>query len=338
MRQRVQRVLLLTDDDTTPAWTADEIYISHRMTEMMVNGLREQGYELQVLPVLDSLAPLDDYDPRDWLVFNWVEEFDGRPWPEPYIAEQLAARGFTFTGSTAEIIRLTHRRAEIKERLRAAGLPVLPSAVLTEARAREWTMYPAIVKGLSQHASVGITGDSIVDTPEALATRIAWLRATLRDESLVEPFLDSREFHVAVWGNGHPEALPPMEIDYSIFAERRDRLYTYQWKFDLHSWGYKEMKTPCPAPADDPALRARLEDIALAAYRVAGLRDYGRMDMRMWGDEPVILDVNANPDLDSTSVHPIAASAMGLTYGEMAARIVGYAAERMRRRPPTADG
>jgi D-alanine-D-alanine ligase len=65
------------------------------------------------------------------------------------------------------------------------------------------------------------------------------------------------------------------------------------------------------------------------AYRATGLRDYGRMDIRMRGGEPMILDVNANPDLDPTSVHPIAAEAMGISYGQMAARIVEFAAERL---------
>ena len=60
-----------------------------------------------------------------------------------------------------------------------------------------------------------------------------------------------------------------------------------------------------------------------------GLRDYGRVDMRMLGDEPQILDVNANPDLDVTSVLPVSSRAVGLTYGEMINRIVQYAAARM---------
>jgi D-alanine-D-alanine ligase len=299
------------------------------MTELMVNGLREQQYEFDILPVLDDLSPLDQFDRREWLVFNWVEEFDGRPWPEAHIAEQLEQRGFAFTGASAETLRNTQHRDWIKERLKEAGLPVLPSRVLAEAEAGEWEMYPAIVKGLNQHASTGITGDSIVDTPEQLAARIAWLKRSLHDEALVEPFLDTREFHVAVLGNEPPEAMPPVELDYSVFPERRDRLYTVDWKFDLHSHGYQALQTPCPAPADDPALRARLEEIAVAAYQATGLRDYGRMDLRMQGDEPVILDVNANPDLDPTSVHPIAAEVMGLTYGQMVSRIVECAAARM---------
>jgi D-alanine-D-alanine ligase len=323
------RVLLLTDDDTHPSWTPDEVYVSRRMTELMVNGLREQNYELEVLPVREDLSPLDQYDRREWVIFNWVEDFDGRFNPEAYVAGQLEQRGFAFTGASSETLRCTQHRDWIKDRLSEAGLPVLPSAVLAEQEAGEWELYPAIVKGLNQHASTGITGDSIVDTPEQLAARIAWLKRTLDDQALVEPFLDTREFHVAVWGNEPPEAMPPAELDYSVFPERRDRLYTSDWKFDMHSDGYQALQTPCPAPTDDPALRARLEEIAVAAYQVTGLRDYGRMDLRMQGDTPMILDVNANPDLDPTSVHPMAAEVMGLSYGEMAARIVEFAAERL---------
>ena len=148
-------------------------------------------------------------------------------------------------------------------------------------------------------------------------------------DALVEPFLDSREFHVAVWGNDQPEALPPMELDYSIFSDMHDRLYTYEWKFDRSSVGFKDMKMPCPAPADRPDWQARLMAVAIEAYRAMGLRDYGRMDMRMLGDEPQILDVNANPDLDVTSVLPISSHAVGCSYGAMLDRIIGYAAGRM---------
>ena len=68
---------------------------------------------------------------------------------------------------------------------------------------------------------------------------------------------------------------------------------------------------------------------AVAAYRAIGLRDYARFDMRMLGDEPQILDVNANPELDPESVVLAGARAIGLNYGAMAARIVDFAAARM---------
>ncbi|MGH2524905.1 MAG: hypothetical protein ACRDH2_20550, partial [Anaerolineales bacterium] len=161
--------------------------------------------------------------------------------------------------------------------------------------------------------------------------RIAYLRQHFDDDALVEPFLDSREFQVAVWGNGQPEVLPPVEFDFSMFGDPRERLYTYEAKFDHASRAYNEIKMPCPAPADRPDWRARIEAVAVEAYRVVGLRDYGRFDMRMLGDEPQILDVNPNPDLDPVSVLPVSSSVLSLSFGQMVSRILTLAAERMPR-------
>jgi len=88
---------------------------------------------------------------------------------------------------------------------------------------------------------------------------------------------------------------------------------------------------PCPAPIDRPDWRARLETVAVAAYRALGLRDYARFDMRMLGDEPQILYVNVNPDLltDGRSVFVAAAKALGIGYGRMASKIIEFAAVRM---------
>jgi D-alanine-D-alanine ligase len=221
----------------------------------------------------------------------------------------------------------------VKRQLQAAALPTLPAIVLRHHEtASEWTTYPAIVKGVHQHASVGIDGNSVVYTTEQLARRVIHLRQNHDDDALVEPFLDTREFHVAVWGNDAPEALPPAEIVYSMFTEVRDRLYTAEWKNDRVSRGYNEILMPCPAPLDRPDWRARLETVAVSAYQAIGLRDYARIDMRMLGDEPQILDVNANPELlaDGRSVFVAAAKAQGIGYAGMVSKIIEFAAVRMR--------
>jgi len=160
---------------------------------------------------------------------------------------------------------------------------------------------PGDCKGANQHASFGITGDSVVHTPEDVAERVRFLRHHFADDALIEPFLDTREFQVGVWGNDHPRALPPSEIVYSMFTEIRDRLHTAARKRDTESRGFKEIQMPCPAPTDRPDWRGRIEEVAVKAYKVLGLRDYARFDLRMLGDEPQILDVNSNPELDVTS-------------------------------------
>ena len=321
-------ILVLHNEN--PEWPQVDKEWSAEFITQMTAGLREQGYTFESLKFFDDLSPLDAYDPRQWLVWNWGEELAGRPWSEALVTDALEARGFTFTGASSAALRASQDRMAVKQRLLDAGLPTLSARVFTDpAQAAEWTHYPAIVKGNTQHSSYGIDGHSIVENPAELAQRIAYVRDTLADEALVELFLDTREFHVAVWGNAAPEALPPLEFDYSVFTDRRDRLYTYAWKFDRTSRGFNEIKTPCPAPTDRLDWQARLQTVAVAAYTAVGLRDYGRLDFRMLGDEPQILDVNANPDLDVTSVLPGGARALGLSYGQMVDRILQFAAERM---------
>ena len=327
-RRTRPKILVLNNEN--PTWPELDLIWAREMLNTLQDGLSEQGYTFESHVYFDDLSGLDRYAPEDWLIWNWGEELGGQPWTEAEVAAELERRGFAYTGSPPEVFRRVQNRAEVKRRLQAAGLPTLPARVFSDAAAApEWKLYPAIVKGANQHASFGINGDSVVMNAAELARRIAFLRAEFSDEALVEPFLDSREFHVAVWGNDPPEALPPMELDYSIFSDMRDRLYTYQWKFDRASVGFRELKMNCPAPADRPDWQARLMALAVEAYRATGLRDYGRMDMRMLGDEPQILDVNANPDLDITSVLPISSLAVGHTYGGMLNRIVQYAAVRM---------
>jgi D-alanine-D-alanine ligase len=327
-RRPKPNVLVLYNEN--PAWPQEDIDWSHENLDEMEKGLREQGYTFEPLCFFDTLSALDRYDPREWLIWNWGEELAGRPWSDSEVAAELERRGFAYTGCPAEVLLFTRSRQRVKEALQAAGLPTLPARIFTDpAQAGQWEHFPAIVKGANQHASYGIGRDSVVDHAAGLARRIAFLRDTLHDESLVEPFLDTREFHVAVWGNAQPQALPPLELSYEIFDDPRDRLYTYDWKFDRLSRGFKGIKMICPAPEDRPDWRARLESVAVAAYQALGLRDYGRLDLRMLGDEPQVLDVNCNPDLDVTSVLPISSNALGLTFGQMVDRIVTLASERM---------
>ncbi len=326
--RRTPKVLVVSNEN--PDWPEKDKVVATEMWEMLVNGLRQEGYIVEGLKFFDDLTALEGYDPHEWLVWNWGEEWAGLSWSEAEVARRIGEKGFAYTGSPPEVIASLMNRPQVKERLQAAGLPTLPARVFTDPTgAADWSTFPAIVKGANQHASYGISGDSIVYDPGQLRARIAFMRDNFNDDSLVEQFLPTREFHVAVWGNVDPEALPPVEFDYSMFSDVRDQLYTYDWKFDKSSRGYQSIKMPCPAPADRPDWQARLQTVAREAYKTLGLRDYGRFDLRMLGDEPQILDVNPNPDLDHISVVLAGAKTKGMNYGQMISQIVQFAATRL---------
>ncbi|MCG3119813.1 MAG: D-alanine--D-alanine ligase [bacterium] len=325
-----RQIILLYNIDTT--WPENDQKYVKQLVDRMQAGIASYGFTVHTVVVRQDLSVLDRYDPRQWLVFNWCEGFEGMPWSDALVAKALEARGFTFTGSDAKTMIVAQDKWRVKQILHDAGVPTPAGMVLDETTPiSAWKIFPALVKPVNQHGSFGVTKDSVVESPAELQRQVNWIKKTFSSPSLVEPFLNDREFQVAVWGNHKLQVLPPMELDYSEFTALQDRLYTFDSKFDPNSPGWSGIKWHCPAPINEE-LREELGRIAMAAFRAVRCRDYARFDLRLYKGKPMILDVNPNPDLDPTSVFPAAAETMGLNYGSMALRILALAAMRLRRR------
>ncbi len=329
VRNEPARVLILSNEDST--WTAaDYAEIELELTRML-NGLIEQGFQTEVFTVRHSVANelgRQSCYPRDrWLIFNWCEQYFDRPWTDAEIVGELEQLGYVYTGADATGMRLSMDKAAVRKRLAAAGVRVPLGKVYAGDHCEDWTSFPAIVKPANQHSSYGVSRRSLVENQAELRRQVQWVRAEFGGSVVVEEFVDGREIHVALIGNRELEVLPPLEIDYSLFGDRRDRIYTNEAKFDKQQRPYYLTKFLCPAPLDAATLR-RVEDAARAAYHLGGCRDYGRVDLRLQQGEPLVLDVNPNADLTFESDHAIGSKMAGWTYGQMAARIVACALER----------
>jgi D-alanine-D-alanine ligase len=85
-----------------------------------------------------------------------------------------------------------------------------------------------------------------------------------------------------------------------------------------------------PAPGS-PALIDQLQQIALDAHSVLGLRDLSRADFIVTdSDEIVLLEVNTLPGMTPTSLFPDAARAIGIDFGTLMDRLLGSAISRRR--------
>ncbi|MDZ7291492.1 MAG: ATP-grasp domain-containing protein [candidate division KSB1 bacterium] len=326
----IRQIILLYNIDMS--WPeSDQKYVVHLANNMLA-GLERFGFTVHPIAVRHDLNVLDRYDPRQWLVFNWCEGYEGMPWSDALVAKDLEERGFIFTGSDSKTLALSQDKWRVKKNLVTSGVPTPPGMVLDENMpANQWNEFPAVVKPVNQHGSFGVTRDSVVKSSRELIRQVRWVKKNFGCASLIEPFLDDREFQVAVWGNHKLQALPAMELDYSAFVEPGDRLYTFDSKFDPASPGWSGIKWYCPAPIDR-AFQQELENIAVTAFRALRCRDYARIDIRLSKGRPMVLDVNPNPDLDPTSVFPSAAETIGLDYAAMTVRILELAAVRLRRR------
>jgi D-alanine-D-alanine ligase len=76
-------------------------------------------------------------------------------------------------------------------------------------------------------------------------------------------------------------------------------------------------------------LRAKLQKVAVQAYRALRVRDYGRVDLRLTeAGEIYVLEVNANCYLEEKQEFAMAAAAAGYDYAALLEKIVALAVER----------
>lgn len=320
-------VLLLYNLD--PSWTAREQAEVIAASERLGEALAAVGHPTTLAAVTsrDLTAILARCDPLTCVVLNWCEGFPGLPHSDALVARELELRGFTFTGASSDALAFCEDKRRIKRALERAGLPTPTWRVYDRAQADGWNKFPAIVKLVNEHCSEGLTRESVVLDERELCERIAYVLDRYRQPALVEEFIDGREFHVSLWGNGQVSMLPPAEMDFSLFSEVRDRLCTYEAKFVPGSPHYEGIRTLLPAPLSAEELCA-LERVCKAAYALMGCRDYGRVDVRYRDGLFYVLDVNPNADLCADASFACAAEVAGYSYGEVGSRIVRLAARR----------
>jgi D-alanine-D-alanine ligase len=320
-------VLMLYCSD--PEWSVEVQEEVLRETRRLGLALRRAGYSLEFVPVSESRLPLGltAHDPLDVVVFNWCEEFPGVPRSEAQVAAALDDLGFTYTGASAETIALSYDKPGIKEMLTAHGVPTPHWQMFTTPDPDGWDCFPAIVKPAWEHCSVGLTPQSAVTSAGELAQQLEQVLGRLNQPALVEDFIDGPEFHVALWGNDVLEMLPPVEMDFSAFSDLHDRVCTYDAKFVPDSRAYQGIKTIVPARLE-PAAMNHLQDVAVAAYKATGCRDYGRVDIRLRDGQFYVLDINPNADITREASVAVAAAKAGYSYGEMGSRLVEFALTR----------
>ena len=230
----------------------------------------------------------------------------------------LDLAGKTYTGSGMLSSAMAMDKAVSKKLFEHAGIPT-PAWRLyrrregkapDDAMARALGGYPLVVKPNDEGSTFGL---SIVENAEALQPAY---EEALRysNQVLVEAFIPGRELTVAVLGE---QALPIVEI------RPKGGLYDYESKYTAGRSEYF-----CPADLD-AAKTSEVQELSLRACRALDTADIARVDFRLAPDgTPYCLEVNTIPGMTPTSLVPMAAKAVGMSFEDVCERIAGLALER----------
>jgi D-alanine-D-alanine ligase len=221
-----------------------------------------------------------------------------------------------------------------KDLMRGHGLPVVnyawfrrtawrdaPQRVLREVAGQIGDR--SLVKPARLGSSVGM---SLVHGPAELPGA---LEEAFRYDSkvIVEAYVpNARELECGVLGNDQPIVFEPGEI-----------VSHHEW-YDYEAKYVPGLADVLPRADVDPALAARVKELALAAYRAVDCAGLARVDFLVPPEAVYLSEMNTLPGFTATSMYPKQAELTGLAFPDLIARLIELGLEAAREGRTPGDG
>ncbi len=285
--------------------TSSEREVSLKSGRAVAEALKRRGYRVvEIDPASGLWEQLEGVDvacvvlhgkPGEDGVIQGVLEFKGIPYTGPRVLgaalgmnKLVAKKVASFHGVRTPKFRVVRRSGE----------------VLPGEDALEEDHFPVVVKPVDEGSTIGV---SVAHGPDELEEALE--RAfEYSDEVLVEEYIPGRELTVGVLGD---TPLPVIEI------RPKKGFYDYESKYTK---GMTEYLVPAPIPPEVEELAKRW---ALVMHRALYQRGVSRSDFRLSDDGSLyFLEVNSIPGLTETSLLPKAAGCAGISFDELAERLL----------------
>lgn len=292
----------------------------------VAEALTEKGTDCTLIPIsedtIGSIATV-----KADVIVNLIE-WDGLDLSLTDRAMQiLESLGIAFTGSNRKSVLLANDKQTMKTRLEESHLPTPAWQIFAhgDETISHDLPYPAIVKLVLEHCSIGLSSFALVSNERNLRKQVKERQEKFHQAVLVEEYIEGREFQVTLLEDSRKVLmLPPAEI---VFHRKNNQptFLTYESRWTPEHPEY-DASTVDVAMLSDHQVKY-LEEICVKAFRAFSFRDYSRIDIRMRDDEFFILEANANPGLGDDEDYGMTVSykAAGMTFADFVWEIVNSA-------------
>jgi D-alanine-D-alanine ligase len=290
------------------------------------NTIKSLGYATERIGNAKALCKALVAGKRWDLVFNIAEGVKGRS-REAQVPAILELYDIPYTFSDALTLAVSLDKAVTKQIVRDAGLNT-PDFLLVTTKSdldKFNLQFPVFVKPLAEGTGKGIDGRSKVSSKDELVKTCTRLLKEYNEPVIVEAYLPGREFTVGVWGNSNKaQVIGTTEV--VILPHAPIKTYSYEMKEECE----KFIEYVKPAKSD---LISKVEDLALASYKVLQCRDAGRVDIKVDDKgKPSFMEINPLAGLNPThSDLPIIATQNGIPYDKLIKAIIDGAISRTKK-------
>lgn len=168
--------------------------------------------------------------------------------------------------------------------------------------------YPLVVKPNKGGSSIGIT---IVNTKQELIKAIDLVKQ-LKDDILIEKYIQGREVTC-----GLVENKTDIEVLTVLDISANSTFYDYKSK-------YEDDSTKIVFSTLPKFLQDMIQEIAKKVFIVLKCKGYARVDMIVYQEQIVVLEINTLPGMTSHSLIPKAIEAKGLSYSQFLDTLINF--------------
>ena len=198
-------VLIISDVDKT--YTSDETIAELKYLDTLKAQIAEYGVKMifeEVDTEADLIQLLANYDKDKVIIFNWCERLYNREGTEGKPVRIYEELGFTFTGASSEILKLSANKYRSVELLKQHGVPVPDSQLVTKKNIEKIDINldsDIILKSNALHASASLYKDNVVNDKDKLHKVSNRIFDEVNTSVIAQRFIPGDEFTVVVWGN-----------------------------------------------------------------------------------------------------------------------------------------
>lgn len=278
----------LSDERQVSLWSGEAVY----------TALRKAGVNAELIDVKEDFLHLILDKSFDWA----FPVLHGRGGEDGTLQAILDWLNIPYVGSGVRASAIAMDKVRTKQLWQAAGLPVLPQAILSEGFDPDEIIahigLPMAVKPALEGSSNGV---SKVTMREQLQP--AFDAANQHNSVIMaERWIEGNEYTGAIIGN---RALPLIRICVD------NGIYDFETKYVT---GANEYRCPCGLANDE---ESTLQDLMLKAAEIVGTRDWCRVDLMVDNDnQPWLIELNTIPGMTENSLVPKAANVAGLSFTE----------------------
>ena len=279
--------------------------VSVRSGKNVADALRKKGYDIVEIDV-DRNLPFALKEKGVEFAFIMLH---GSPGEDGIIQGLLETMGIKYTGSGVKASACAIDKLTSKKIFLASGINT-PRFLVPEGNLHSFVKtiprrlgFPVIVKPRFEGSSIGI---KIVKSVDNLFSAIENTQKEF-GAAIIEEFIEGIDITVGIVGD---YALPVLEL------VPQNEFYDYEAK-------YTKGKTEfiIPARLNDTTTKI-VKDLALKTYYALECADFGRVDMRIRGNEPYVFELNTIPGMTEISDLPAQAKAEGISYEDLVEKIL----------------